>query len=65
MGKFIAGCRKKKKLAQEELAEKLNVNIRTVSRWETGVCISDLSLYKSLCNTLDITINELIKLLNF
>lgn len=60
MGKFIAECRKKKKLTQEELAEKLNVNIRTVSRWETGVCIPDLSLYESLCNTLGITINELL-----
>lgn len=61
---FIVECRKKKKLTQEELAEKLNVNIRTVSRLETGVCIPDLSLYESLCNTLGITINELIKSLN-
>lgn len=60
MGKFIAECRKKKKMTQEELAERLNVNIRTVSRWETGVCIPDLSLYESLCNTLGITINELL-----
>lgn len=42
---FIVECRKKKKLTQEELAEKLNVNIRTVSRLETEVCIPDLSLY--------------------
>lgn len=60
IGKFIAECRKKKKLTQEELAEKLNVNIRTVSRWETGVCMPDLALYESLCNTLGITINELL-----
>ena len=60
IGKFIAECRKKQKLTQEELAEKLNVNIRTISRWETGVSIPDLSLYEPLCNTLNITINELL-----
>ena len=60
IGKFIAECRKKQKLTQGELAEKLNVNIRTISRWETGVSIPDLSLYEPLCNTLNITINELL-----
>lgn len=60
IGKFIAECRKKQKLTQEELAEKLNVNIRTISRWETGVSIPDLSLYEPLCDTLNITINELL-----
>ncbi len=37
IGKFIAKLRKEKKLTQEELAEKLNVNSRTISRWETGL----------------------------
>ena len=43
IGKFIAECRKRKKLTQLELAEKLGVTDRSVSNWENGVCLPDAS----------------------
>ena len=58
IGKFIAKCRKDKKITQEELAEKLGVTNRSVSRWENGINMPDLSLFKPLCDELGITINE-------
>lgn len=58
IGKFIAKCRKDKKLTQVELAHMLGVTDKSVSKWETGVCLSDTSLYKPLCEILDITFNE-------
>ena len=60
IGKFIQESRKKKKLTQSELAEKLGVSDRTVGNWENGRNMPDLSLFKPLCDELDITINELI-----
>lgn len=60
IGKFIADCRKSKKLTQLELAEKLGVSDKSVSKWETGKCMPDLSLFKPLCEELNITINELL-----
>lgn len=60
IGKFISELRKNKKMTQEELAEKLGVNNRTISRWENGNNMPDVSLYKPLCEELDITINELL-----
>ena len=60
IGKFICKCRKEKKLTQEEFAEKIGVNSRSVSRWETGKNIPDFSLYESICKELGITINELL-----
>lgn len=59
IGKFIAENRKYKKLTQADLAEKLGVTDRTISNWETGKNMPDLSLFKPLCDILDITINEL------
>lgn len=59
IGVFIAECRKRKKLTQRELAEKLGVTDRSVSNWENGVCLPDASLYRSLCEFLQISINEL------
>ena len=59
IGIFIAKCRKKQKLTQLELAEKLGVTDRSVSNWENGVCLPDASLYRSLCDLLHISINEL------
>ncbi len=59
IGKFIAKCRKNKKLTQVELAEKLNVTDKSVSKWECGTCLPNVSLYKDLCNILGITLNEL------
>ena len=60
IGKFIAEMRKAKSLTQEQFAEKIGVNSRSVSRWENGRCMPDLSLYESICNILDISINELL-----
>lgn len=59
IGKFIAENRKKKKLTQSELAEKLGVTDRAVSNWENGKNMPDLSLFKPLCDILGISINEL------
>ena len=59
IGKFISECRKNKKMTQSELAEKLGVSDKSVSKWETGKCMPDLSLFKPLCSELGITINDL------
>lgn len=60
IGKFIATCRKDKKLTQAELAEQLGVTDRAVSNWKNGKNMPDLSLFKTLCEMLHITINELL-----
>ena len=60
IGKFIALNRKNKGLTQEQLAEKLGVTNKTVSRWETGKYMPDLSLLKPLSDELGITLNELL-----
>lgn len=59
IGQFISDCRKKSKLTQEQLSEKLGVSINAVSKWERGLNLPDASLMKELCKTLDITLNEL------
>jgi len=60
IGKFIAKCRKDKNLTQKDLAFKLNVSDRAVSNWENGKNMPDLSLFKPLCEILDISINDLL-----
>ncbi len=60
IGKFIAKSRKDKNLTQEQLADILGVTSKSISRWERGICMPDLSLYGKLCSTLGITINELL-----
>jgi transcriptional regulator with XRE-family HTH domain len=60
-GKFIASCRKEKGLTQAQLAEKLNITDRAVSKWETGKCMPDSSIMLELCNILDVTLNELLR----
>lgn len=60
IGKFIADLRKKKKMTQEKLSEKLGVTNRSVSRWENGKCMPDLALLPLLSRELDVTINELL-----
>ena len=60
IGKFIAELRKDKNMTQIELAEKLGVSDRSVSKWENGRGMPDLSLFKPLCDVLDISINELL-----
>lgn len=59
-GKFIASCRKEKGLTQAQLAEKLNITDRAVSKWETGKCMPDSSIMLELCNILGVTVNELL-----
>ena len=48
IGAFLKQCRKEKKLTQEQLAEKFGVSARTVSRWETGINMPDLSILVQL-----------------
>lgn len=60
IGKFIAKCRKDKKMTQSELAEKLGVTDKSIGNWENGRNMPDLSLFKPLCDELGITINELL-----
>ena len=58
IGKFIANLRKEQKLTQGQLAEKLGVTDKTVSRWENGKNMPDYSVLKGLCNILNIDVNE-------
>lgn len=60
IGAFIAFNRKKKGYTQEQLAEKLGVTNKTISRWENGHYMPDLSLLEPLSKELDITLNELL-----
>ena len=60
IGKFIAECRKSKNLTQMQLAEKLNITDRAISKWETGKGMPDTSIMLDLCNELGITVNELL-----
>lgn len=60
IGKFIADSRSAKKLTQEELAKKIGVTDKAISKWENGRCLPDVSLFKPLCNTLGISVNELL-----
>ena len=60
IGDFISSCRKKQKLTQEKLAEKLNITSKAVSKWETGKGLPDASIMKELCNILKITVNDLL-----
>lgn len=60
VGKFISSCRKDKGLTQMQLAEKLNISNRAVSKWETGKSIPDVSIMLELCEILGITVNELL-----
>ena len=59
IGKFISECRKEKQLTQEQLAVQLDVTSKSISKWENGNCLPDASKYKSLCEILGITVNEL------
>jgi len=59
IGSFISNCRKEKGITQEELAERLGVTNRSVSRWENGKTMPDVSLYENICRELNITVAEL------
>ncbi len=60
IGKFIAECRKAQNLTQMQLAEKLGITDRAVSKWETGKSMPDSSIMLSLCSLLKITVNDLL-----
>ena len=60
IGKFIAQRRKEKNMTQAELAEKLNITDRAISKWETGKGMPDSSIMLDLCNELNISVNELL-----
>lgn len=60
IGKFIAELRKEKKMTQIDLANKLGITDRAISKWENGRGMPDLSLLTSLCEILDVSINELL-----
>lgn len=59
IGRFISSSRKLKQITQEQLAEKLGVSKNAVSKWERGLNLPDASIMQELCNTLEISLNEL------
>ena len=61
IGKFISECRKKENLTQAQLAERLNITDRAVSKWENGKAMPDSSIMLELCNILGISVNELLR----
>ena len=60
IGKFIAECRKKQNLTQAQLAEKLDITDRAISKWETGKAMPDSNIMLDLCDILGIKVNELL-----
>ena len=60
IGRFIAACRKRTNLTQMQLAEKLNITDRAVSKWETGKAMPDTAIMLELCDILGISVNELL-----
>lgn len=61
IGKLIAELRKKQGLTQQQLADKLNLSNKTISKWETGLGSPDISNLLTLANTLDISVDELLQ----
>ena len=59
IGRFIAKKRKEQNMTQEQLAERLSVSNKTISKWETGKCMPDYTVIKSLCEELQVTVSEL------
>ena len=57
-GKYIADKRKSLGLTQKQVAEKLGMSDKSVSKWERGICLPDVSVYITLCDMLGISINE-------
>ena len=60
IGRFIAECRKKANLTQMQLAEKLGITDKAISKWERGVAMPDTSIMLELCDILCISVNELL-----
>ena len=59
IGSYIARKRKEQNLTQEQLAEQLGVSNKTISKWENGKCMPDYSIIQKLCDTLHVTLPEL------
>ena len=60
IGKFIAACRKKAGLTQQQLADKFGITDKAVSKWERGIALPDSSIMLELCGALGITVNDLL-----
>ena len=60
IGKFIAECRKKVNLTQMQLAEKLGITDKAISKWERGIAMPDSSIMLEMCDILGISVNELL-----
>ena len=60
IGRFIAECRKQKHLTQMQLAEKLGITDKAISKWERGIAMPDTSIMLELCDILCISVNELL-----
>ena len=60
IGKFIADCRKQVNLTQMQLAEKLGITDKAISKWERGISMPDTSIMLELCDILHISVNELL-----
>ena len=60
VGKFIAECRKQKNLTQWQLAEKLAITDKAISKWERGIAMPDSAIMLDLCDILGISVNELL-----
>ena len=60
IGNFILKLRKENKMTQQELADKLFVTDKAVSKWENGRCIPDVSLFEPLCKIFNVSVSELL-----
>ncbi len=60
IGKFIAECRKKTNLTQIQLADKLGITDKAISKWERGIAMPDSAIMLELCGILGISVNELL-----
>ena len=60
IGKFIANARKEKGMTQRELADTLLISDKTISKWECGKGLPEVSLMLPLCEALDISVNDLL-----
>lgn len=60
IGKFISTCRKERKLTQSQVAEKLGISDRAISKWENGNCLPDAGKMLDLCGVLKISAGELL-----
>ncbi len=60
MGKYIAELRKSKKYTQRQLGDLIDVNYKTISKWENGIVAPDITLLKSLADVLEVTVDEIL-----